>query len=262
MEADPGGARQGTTLTGELGLRDAADPAPDPTSDGQLRRQIEALEEVSRAIVSDLYLEDILKLIVMVTAEVMNSNICSLLLLNEKEGTLEIRATQSVSEEYLNKPPIRLGEGIAGMVAAENRPIQVRDVKKDPRYANKRVAEKEGLCSLLSVPMCVKGRVIGVLNCYTSEPREFTPEDVKLLTAVANQAAVAIENTELLVRTRIIQEELETRKMVERAKDILMRNLGIDGEEAYRRMRKKSMDTRRSMREIAEAIILADVGEG
>lgn len=227
----------------------------------QRRKQIEALEEVSRAIVSDLYLEDILKLIVMVTAEVMNSNICSLLLLNEKKGTLEIKATQSVSEEYLNKPPIRLGEGIAGMVASENRPIRVRDVKSDPRYASKSVAEKEGLCSLLCVPMCVKGKVIGVLNCYTSEPREFTSEDVKLLSAVANQAAVAIENTELLVKTRIIQEELEMRKLVERAKDVLARNLGISGEEAYRRMQRKSMNTRRSMREIAEAIILADVGE-
>ncbi|MBC7247580.1 MAG: GAF and ANTAR domain-containing protein [Actinobacteria bacterium] len=236
-------------------------PKGDLTPDDHLKRQIEALQEVSRAIVSDLYLEDILKLIVMVTAEVMDSNICSLLLLNEKEGTLEIRATQSVSDDYLNKPPIRLGEGIAGMVAAENRPMQVRDVKTEPLYASKSVAEKEGLCSLLCVPMCVKGRVIGVLNCYTSQPREFTPQDVSLLTAVANQAAVAIENTELLVKTRIIQEELETRKLVERAKDLLARNLGVSGEEAYRRMQRKSMNTRKSMREIAEAVILADVGE-
>ncbi len=260
-ESRPPEVRGGPSVASGRGAGAVRDTDPDPSADGHLRKQIEALEEVSRAIVSDLYLEDILKLIVMVTAEVMDSNICSLLLLNEKEGTLEIRATQSVSEEYLNKPPIRLGEGIAGMVAKENRPIQVRDVKTDPRYANKRVAEKEGLCSLLSVPMSVKGRVIGVLNCYTSTPREFTPEDVKLLTAVANQAAVAIENTELLVKTRIIQEELQTRKLVERAKDILMRNLGISGEEAYRRMQRKSMNTRKSMREIAEAIILADVGE-
>jgi len=225
------------------------------------KKQLEALEEVSRAIVSDLYLEDILKLIVMVTAEVMDSSICSLLLLNEKEGRLEIRATQSVSEDYLNKPTVKLGEGIAGLVALENRPMQVRDVREDPRYLNKEVAVKEGLCSLLSVPMCVKGKVIGVLNCYTSEPREFASEDVSLLTAVANQAAVAIENTELLVKTKIIQEELETRKLVDRAKDILMRSRSISGEEAYRRMQRKAMNTRRSMREIAEAIILADMGE-
>jgi len=227
----------------------------------QRKKQLQALEEVSRAIVSDLYLEDILKLIVMVTAEVMDSNICSLLLLNEPEGCLEIRATQSVSDVYLNKPPVRLGEGIAGMVAKENQPVQVLDVKEDSRYINKEVAVKENLCSLLSVPMCVKGNVIGVLNCYTSTPREFAADDISLLLAVANQAAVAIENTELLVKSRIVQEELETRKLVERAKDVLMRNRSITGEEAYRRIQRKSMNTRKSMREIAEAIILADVGE-
>lgn len=225
------------------------------------RKQIEALAEVSRAIVSDLYLEDILKLIVMVTAEVMGSNICSLMLVNEAEGTLENKATQAVSEAYLNKPPLPIGEGIAGRAADENRPIQVLDVRKDPRYVNKEIAERENLCSILSVPMCVKGKVIGVLSCYTSEPHEFNPNEINLLTALANQAAAAIENTELLVKTRIIQDELETRKLVERAKDVLMRGSKLSGEEAYRRMRRKSMDTRKSMREIAEAIILADLGE-
>jgi len=226
------------------------------------QKQVEALAEVSRAIVSDLYLEDILRLIVMVTAEIMGSNICSIMLVNDRDGILETKATQAVSEEYRNKPPLPLGEGIAGRAAAENRPIQVLDVRKDPRYVNKEIAEEEDLCSLLSVPMTVKGKVMGVLSCYTSEPHEFTPHETNLLTALANQAAAAIENTELLVKSRIVQEELESRKVVERAKDILMRDRGLSGEEAYRRIQRKSMDTRKSMREVAEAIILADMGEG
>jgi signal transduction protein with GAF and PtsI domain len=225
------------------------------------RKRLEALEEVSRAIVSDLYLEDILKLITMVTAELMDSSICSLLLYNEKKGELEIRATQSVSEDYLSKPPIKLGEGIAGRVLQANEPMQVGDVKKEPRYINKEVAERENLCSLLCVPMSVKGKVVGALNCYTSTPREFSQDDVGLLTALANQAAVAIENTELLVKTRVVQEELEARKLIDRAKDILMRSQELDGDEAYRRIQRKSMNTRKSMREISEAIILADIGE-
>lgn len=225
------------------------------------QKQVEALAEVSRAIVSDLYLEDILRLIVMVTAEIMGSNICSIMLVNDRDGTLETKATQAVSEEYRNKPPLPLGEGIAGRAAAENRPIQVLDVRKDPRYVNKEIAEKEDLRSLLSVPMTVKGKVMGVLSCYTSEPHEFTPHEINLLTALANQAAAAIENTELLVKSRIVQEELESRKVVERAKDILMRDRGLSGEEAYRRIQRKSMDTRKSMREVAEAIILADMEE-
>lgn len=231
------------------------------TADEVYRKQVEALAEVSRAIVSDLYLEDILKLIVMVTAEVMGSKIVSIMLLDEKTGTLQTKATQAVSEAYLNKPPLPLGKGIAGLAAKENRPIQVLDVRKDPRYYNREIAERENLCSLLSVPMNVKGKVIGVLSCYTTSPHVFTDHEINLLTALANQAAVAIENAQLMVRSRIIQEELETRKLVERAKDILSRNLGIDGERAYRLIQKRSMDTRKSMRQIAEAIILADVGE-
>jgi len=218
--------------------------------------QIQALSKISQAITSDLYLEDILKLIVTVTAEVMNSKICSLLLLDEEKHLLSVKATQSISEDYLKKPPVRLGEGIAGRVAEHGKPIISRDVRKDPLYLNRKIAIKEKLCSLLSVPMKVGNKVIGVLNCYTSKPHVFTRSEIAVLTTVANQAAAAIRNTELLVKSRVIQEELESRKMIERAKDVLMDDAKISGQAAYERMRKQSMDNRKSMREIAEAILL------
>jgi GAF domain-containing protein len=222
-------------------------------------KQLEALTEVSRAIVSDLYLEDILKLIVMVTAEVMGSKICSLMLLNEETGLLEVKATQAVSENYRSKPALKAGEGIAGQVALEKRPIQVLDVRQDPRYVNKDIAVKEGLASLLSVPVVARGTFIGILGCYTTEPHEFSQDEINVLTAVANQAAIAIENADLLVRTRIIEEQLEARKLIERAKDIVMRNAKVGGDEAYRAMQRRSMNVRKSMRDVAEAIILADI---
>ena len=99
-------------------------------------KRIEALSEISKAVISELYLEDILKLIVTVTAEVMHSKICSLLLLDEKKGDLTVKATQSVSRAYLEKPPIRLEEGIAGRVAAEGKAIISKNVKrKEKRYS-------------------------------------------------------------------------------------------------------------------------------
>jgi len=220
-------------------------------------RQIEALSKISQTIISNLYLEDILRLIVMVTAEVMNSKICSLLLVDEKGKDLVIRATQSVSELYNKKPNIKIGEGIAGKVAKENNPIVALDVRNDPRYVNRDIAKKEKLRSLLSVPMSVKGKVIGVLNSYTSTPHKFTKNEINILTTVANQAAVAIENAQLMVKSKIIQEELETRKLVDRAKGILMRK-GQTEEDAFRRIQKQAMDLRRSMRQIAEAVILSD----
>ena len=222
------------------------------------KEQIEALSKISKAISSDLYLEDILKLIVTVTARVMDSKICSLMLLDEKSKKLFIRATQSISEDYNKKPPLNIGEGIAGKVAKENKPIAVSDINGEEEYKYKDIAKKEGLYSLLCIPLSVKGRVIGVINCYTSYPHEFSKIEINMLTSVANQAAVAIENTELMVKTKVIQEELETRKLVERAKDILMKRLKLSGEEAYRRIQKQSMNTRKSMREMAEAVILTE----
>jgi len=221
-------------------------------------RQFEALSKVSRTITSDLYLEDILKLAVTVTAEIMDSKICSLMLLDGKSRELVLKATQSMSEVYNKKPPLRLGEGIAGKVARDNKPIAVYDLSKEPEYKYKDIAAREGLKSLLSVPLAVRGKVIGVLNNYTSYPHKFTKNEINILTTVASQAAIVIENAELVVRTKEAQEELETRKVVERAKGILMRQDGLSEEEAFRKIQKQSMDLRKSMREIAEAVILIE----
>ena len=227
------------------------------TKSSSYKKKIEALSKVSQTITSNLYLEDILRLIVMVTAEVMNSKICSLLLLDEEKSELIIRATQSVSEAYNKKPNIKLGEGIAGQVAKENKPIAAVDVKKDSRYINRDIARKENLCSLLCVPLHVRGKVIGVLNSYTSVRHKFNKEEIDILTSVANQAAVAIDNAHLMLRSKMIEEELKTRKFVERAKGILMKSQGISEDEAYKKIQKQAMNTRRTMREIAEAIVLA-----
>ena len=229
-----------------------------PMQNTLFEEQVKALVKISKAIASDLYLEDILRLIVTVTAEVMGSNICSLMLIDEKKKELVIRATQSVSEEYNQKIPLKIGEGIAGKVVAQNKPITVKDVTKEKEYKYQDIARKEGLCSLLCVPLAVKGKPIGVLNCYTSKPHDFSETEIEILVSIANQAAVAIENTELLVKSKIIQEELETRKRIERAKGIIMHGEGLTEEEAYLKIRKYSMDNRKTMREVAEAIILSD----
>ena len=221
-------------------------------------KQIKALSEISQAISSDQYLDDILKLIVTVTANVMDSKICSLWILDEKEKVLKIRATQAISEAYLKERSLKVGEGIVGDVAEQKKPLAILDVLKEPRYKEKELARKEGLTSMLSVPMAVKDKVIGVINIYTSYPHEFSEMERAVLTTVANQAAICIENTELMVKTKVIQEELETRKLVERAKGVLMKRHALDEEEAFKRIRKASMDSRKTMRQVAEAILLTN----
>jgi GAF domain-containing protein len=151
-----------------------------------------------------------------------------------------------------------MNEGVVGCVASSNKPLILTNVLEEPRFKEKDMARKLGLVAMVSVPLHVKeGEVIGVLNCFTSEPHDFSQTEVNLITTVANQAAIAIENTRLLVRTKVIEQELETRKKIERAKEILMVKKKLPADKAFRWLQKKSMDTRKSMREIADAIIIS-----
>ena len=223
-------------------------------------KYIKALMDISRAITSDLYLEDILKLIVMVTARVTGVEICSLWLIDESVSPRKIRlkASQTIDPEYMKDRSLNMNEGVVGFVATHKRSLIVENVLDEPRFKEKEMVKKLGLVSMVSVPLQVKDeKVIGVLNCFTASRHKFSETEVNLIITVANQAAVAILNTELMVKTKVVQEELETRKLVERAKDVLMNRRNKTGEEAYRWIRKRSMDTRKSMRCVAEAIILS-----
>ena len=224
-------------------------------------KYIKAITDISRAITSEQYLEDILKLIVMVTAKVTGVEICSLWLIDESESPKKIRlkATQTIDPDYVKDRSLTMEEGVVGFVATYNQPLIVKDVLKEPRFKEKEMAKKVGLVSMASVPLQVKDeKVIGVLNCFTAKSHEFSETEVNLITAVANQAAVAILNTELMVKTKVIQEELEIRKLVERAKEVLRRRRNMTGEQAYRWIQKRSMDSRKSMRRVAEAVLLSD----
>lgn len=175
----------------------------------RMQRQIAeltTLAEVSKTITAPLYLDQMLGLIVDMAARVMRAKVCSLMLLDEAEGVLVLRATQTVSPAYRNRPPLRIGEGIAGLVAQTGEPITVADVRTDPRYRYRDIARAEGLCSLLCVPLRVRDRVIGVLNCYTGKPHTFTPQEVGLFQTLANQTALAIENARLVVNTAVVRE--------------------------------------------------------
>jgi len=219
-------------------------------------KQLDLLSQVSRTIVSDYYLKEILQLIVTMTAKVMDSKICSIMLLDEKREELVIAATQSLSLDYTNKPNLKVGQSVSGKVVFEKKPITVPDVTKEPGFMYPEIAKKEGIVSLLSVPMMIKDRVIGVINSYTKSTHNFRKEEIDILQAVANQAAVAIENTNLSQEILTAKEALESRKIIERAKGILMQELGLTEDEAYRKIHKKSMDMRKTMKEIADANIL------
>jgi two-component sensor histidine kinase len=168
--------------------------------------QLSAISEVSKTITSNLYLEEILQLIVAMTARSFGFKICSIMLLDEERGELVIKATQSKSRDYVNKPNLRVGESVAGRVLQEGQVKTILDVKRAPEYRFPDIAEKEGLCSMVCIPLISRDRSIGVLNCYSERPKIFSQEEIDSLQTMANQAAIAIENAKLMVRSAIIQE--------------------------------------------------------
>ncbi len=230
----------------------------------EMRRQtlqLDTLSQVSETVASNRVLEEMLQLIVMTTAQMMDSTICSLMLV-EEDQRLRIAATQSLSEAYRRKPPLRIGQSISGRAVQERRPIYVSDVKKEKEFFYQDLAKRESLCSLLSVPMMSKEKVIGVLNTYTSTLHAFDDKEIKIMQAIANQAAVAIEHTRLMEKSFEMQEALTVRKLVERAKGYLMHSRRLSEADAFKLIQRQSMNMRKSMREIAEAIILAGELEG
>ncbi|MGQ9523546.1 MAG: GAF domain-containing protein [Armatimonadota bacterium] len=168
--------------------------------------QLSAISEVSKSITSDLYLDEVLQLIANMTAQTMGFKICSIMLLDRSRGELVLKASSSNSPEYRNKPALRLGESIAGQAAVTGQPITVLDVRKTPEYKYPDIARRVGLCSLICVPLVFKQQVTGVMNCYTAKPHRFTEDEVRMLTTIGNQAAVAIQNSKLMVRSAIVQE--------------------------------------------------------
>jgi len=168
--------------------------------------QLSAISEVSKTLTSNLYLEEILQLIVAMTAQTFHFKICSIMLLDEDRKELVIKATQSASRDYVTKPNLKIGESVAGRAVQEGKVLTILDVKRAPEYRFPDIAEKEGLCSMVCLPLRSRDRCIGVLNCYTERPKSFLPEEIERLQTMANQAALAIENAKLMVRSAIIQE--------------------------------------------------------
>ncbi len=221
-------------------------------------QQISTLAQVGQVIASGKYLEEMLQLIVRMIAEMMQARVCSIMLVDTQKNELVLKAAKCSSEEYWRKPNLKIGNSLVSRVVKAKAPLMVRDVTKEAAYQYPELATKEGVRSLLSVPMILKDDVIGVINVYSAQERTFSNEDLRVLSAVADQAALAFENTKLSVEIQESQEALQTRKLVERAKSILQRQASLSEEEAYKRLQQQSMRTRRSMREIAEAVILSN----
>jgi GAF domain-containing protein len=224
----------------------------------QRGRELNLLHRISEILGYDLSLPDVLQFIVGVTADLMESKIVSILLYDESARTLSIAATQSLSSSYRDKPPVNVDSSVSGKAILNKLPQAIPDVQADASYGYKEVAKAEGIVSLLCVPMLIRGQAIGTINSYSAVPRSYGEDDVKILSLIASQSAIAIENARLQAATAAIAEDIENRKVIGRAKALLMKKRKLDEPGAHRFLQRESMNRRRPMREIAEALLLSE----
>src|SRR6478672_11112880 len=172
---------------------------------------------------------------------------------------LVLRASKNPHQELLDRLKLRMGEGITGWVAEHREPVAVsREAYKDPRFQRFNELPEDRYEAFVSVPLFSRGRVVGVMNLQHREPHVYSLRDIRLLSTIGTVAGAEIELARLETQNSDLSQQLETRKLVERAKGILQRDLALTEEQAYLSIQRQSRQKRKTMKEVAEAIVLSE----
>jgi uroporphyrinogen-III synthase len=170
-----------------------------------------------------------------------------------------LRGSKNPHEDQIDKLKIRVGQGITGWVAQNRTVVALAEsASKDPRFQFFNELPEDKYQAFLSVPLLCRGRLVGVINLQHIQPHVYRQRDIRLITTVGFLVGAEIEMARLESEKSELSEKLETRKLVERAKGILQRELGFSEERAYLALQQQSRQSRKSMKQIAEALIMSD----
>jgi len=175
----------------------------------RLKAQLfESLVSVGQVINSTINVDDALKVIAREATQLLSAKMTSLLLLDSTRQFLDLRASFGAGEAYLRKPRLNVEESLVGIVVRRKKPLAIENVQASSRYQNIELARREGLVSLLSVPLVYAGHAIGALNIYTGAPHSFSNEEMRIGSALAELSALAIEKARLYERVVDMEEHL------------------------------------------------------
>ena len=224
------------------------------------------LHRISNIVASELSLDEMLGEIVGLTVQATECDACLVYLVEKETGDIVLRASQLPHAADLGTLRMQMGEGVTGWVAEHKSVVALSEnAFSDPRFKLQRSLIEDTYEAFLSVPLVSGGELIGVINVHHRNKHRHTAEEISLLTFIGEQMGGAIvkwqlaeQNVRLLEESQEIKRQLETRKLVERAKGILQQRYQLSEEEAYLRLRNESRRLRRPMRDLAEAIIMAE----
>jgi signal transduction protein with GAF and PtsI domain len=221
------------------------------------KANVDFLHEIGSRMAAAEPLEDVLGRVVDFTTAVVKCDSCFVYVL--EDGDLVLRASKNPHQEVVNRLKLRMGQGITGWVAEHREPVAVsRDASRDPRFQYFNELPEDTYEAFLSVPLLSRGRLVGVINVQHRQPHVHNAEEIRLISTIGFLVGAEIEMARLESENSNLYELLETRKLIERAKGILQRDLGLDEEHAYLALQQQSRRTRQRLKDIAEAIVLTD----
>jgi uroporphyrinogen-III synthase len=202
-------------------------------------------------------LHQVLDEVVEFVVGLVNCDSCMVYIL--QAGDLVLRASKNPHPEILDRLKMHVGQGITGWVAERRQPVVITQrAFNDPRFKLFSELPEDRFEAFLSVPLVSGGRLVGVMNLQNREARQYTEREISLVTTLGFLVGAEIERARLESEMSELSKHLETRKLVERAKGILQRDLSISEDEAHRMMQRESQQRRKSMKDIAESIVLTD----
>lgn len=218
---------------------------------------IDLLHEIgSRMAAADPFHEVLQRIVEMVTAA-MRCDSCFLYVLDKDK--LVLRASKNPHEDVVDRLAMDMGQGVTGWVAEHRQTVALSSKAwADPRFAKFGSLPEDRFEAFLAVPILCRGKLVGAINVQHREVHNHTKREIKLITMMGYLVGAEVELARIEYEKRLLAEQLESRKVMERAKGILQRELGVDEETAYLTLQKQSRQKRRPLKEIAEAIILMD----
>jgi signal transduction protein with GAF and PtsI domain len=218
---------------------------------------IDFLHEIGSRIAAADPLHTVLSRVVQFVSGVVQCDSCFIYVVDDED--LVLRASKNPHPDVVDRLKIRIGQGITGWVAEHRQPVAVgRHAFEDPRFQLFNELPEDRYEAFLSVPVLSRGKLVGVINVQHRGPHDHSRREIQLISMLGFLVGAEIEMARLETRNTELSERLETRKIVDRAKGILQRDLGVSEEEAHLTIQRQSRQRRKSKKEIAEAIILGD----
>jgi len=219
--------------------------------------EIDVLHEIGERIAAADPLHSILKLVVEFVSAVVKSDSCFIYVLESNE--LILRASKNAHADVVDRLRLRVGQGITGWVAEHKKPVAIAsNASLDPRFRTFHELPEDRFEAFLSVPVLCRDKLVGVINLQHREPHVYSRRETHLISTVGFLVGPEIELARMDAESSKMSELSEAVRIVESAKKTLGRNLQISEEAAYLTLQRESRQRRKSMKEIAEAVLMVD----